>query len=121
MGGFMGLQKDLVSDILEVLSIIKTSKEKSTKYVNITEVRKLSTEIVAEREFKKGRYRNYNSAKNTIHDALARRLRPDIENIEDFDNLVEQWFYKNSLELKDILLGHSVDSVQSSKVNKFFQ
>jgi len=116
----MGLQRDRVTDVLEVLEIIKKTKENRIKYINITEARKLAVNIIAEKEFNSGRYKNHQSALNTIHDALARRLRPDIKNISNFDKLVEKWFYNNSMELKDVLLGHSLDSVQSSKVKKFF-
>ena len=117
----MELQKDLVSDVLEVLSILKKTKNGNKKHTNITESRKLATEIIADKEFNSGRYRNYLSAKNTIHDALTRRLKPDINSIKEFDYLVEQWIYNNSNELEDILIGHSINSYQSSNIKHFFK
>ncbi len=116
----MAYPKDKVSDVIEVLTIIKKEKEAAARHQNTTTLRRLATKIVAENELKNNRYKNYNSAHHTIHDALARRLKPDIENISIFDKLADEWLNHKSSKLKEILLGYTINGGQSSIVEKFF-
>jgi L-ribulose-5-phosphate 3-epimerase UlaE len=116
----MTYQRDKVGDVIEVLTVIKNEHQKSTNYQNITSLRILATKIVAEMELNNNRYKNITSANRTIHDALARRLRPDIKNIKEFDEYTNQWLRNGSMKLKDILLGNTESITQSSKVEFFF-
>jgi len=116
----MNYQKDKVSDVIEVLMIMEMERKCAKRQQNTTTLRRLATKIVAEGELKNKRYKNYISAHNTIHDALARRLRPDIENIRIYDKLADEWLNNKSSQLKEILLGHTVNGVQASKILKFF-
>ena len=113
-------QKDKVSDVIEVLTVMKNEYQSFKNYQNTTNIRILATKIVAEIELGHNRYKNITSAKNTIHDALARRLKPDIKNIQKFDELADQWLRNGSMELKNILLGHTASKTQSSMVEIFF-
>ena len=116
----MTYQRDKVGDVIEVLTVMKNEHQISTNYQNTTSLRILATKIVAEIELDNNRYKNITSAISTIHDALARRLRPDIKNIKEFDELTDQWLRNGSMELKDILLGNTESITQSSKVEIFF-
>jgi hypothetical protein len=116
----MAHQRDKVSDVIEVLTIMKNEFKKSKNYQNTISIRILATKMVAETELKNNRYKNLTSAKNTIHDALARRLKPDIKGIKTFDILADQWLHNGSMELKNIILGHAASRTQSSIVERFF-
>ena len=56
----------------------------------------------------------------TIHDACARRLKPDVGNIKHFDKLADEWLHQNSMKLKDILLKHAESHSQQGVVTDFF-
>lgn len=113
----MHYEKNKISDIISVLDTIKNEFQ---RHKNITELRKEAIKVVAERELKKNRYKNKNSAEKTIHDACVYRLNPDIKKTRDFDYFVSQWLNQNSMILKDILLGHAVGQLQKKEVNDFF-
>ena len=116
----MYYDRDKISDVIAVLTIIEKEYKKSLYIGNIRNFRILATEVIAEKEFKNKRFLNPRSAKNTIHDAMARRLRPDIKNIKEFDKLTTAWLSKGSVELKDTLQGHSNDRVEKSQLDTFF-
>lgn len=115
------LQKDKVTDVTAVLKTIKKECNKSKNYRNTTGLRKEAVWLIAESELRAGRYKNMNSAWKTIHDACARRLRPQVANIKDFDNLVDQWLFKNSMQLKDVLLEHAESRLQRNEVDQCFE
>ena len=114
-------QRDKVTDVMAVLKTIRDEFDKSKNYRNTTELRKEAVRLIAEVELRAKRYKNTDSAQKTIHDACARRLRPQVANIGDFDNLVDQWLRKNSMQLKDVLLGHAESRLQRSEVNQQFE
>ena len=114
-------QRDKVTDVMAVLKTISGEFNKSKNYCNTTELRKEAVWLIAELELQARRYKNIDSAQKTIHDACARRLRPQVANIGDFDNLVDQWLRKNSMQLKDVLLGHAESRLQRSEVDKWFE
>jgi ribosomal protein L33 len=117
----MSYQNDKVTDIIAVLSTIEKQYTRNSNYRNTTELRKEAVNMVAESELRNHRYKNWDSAQKTIHDACARRLRPDIADIEHFDKLVDNWLRQHSKLLRDVLLKHSEDRAQRAKVNQFFQ
>lgn len=117
----MLFQNDKVSDVLAVLTVMRNEYRTMSSYSNITELRRDAIKSVAEIELQSNRYKNLHSAHETIRDACARRLRPDVANIGAFDELAEQWLHKNSVTLKDILLKHSTHDSQLSAVNNFFR
>jgi hypothetical protein len=112
---------DKVINVMAVLTVIRNEFEKTPNCRYSTELRKEAVNDVAETELIAKRYKNQDSALKTIHDACARRLKPDIGNIRDFDGLTEQWLRQNSMQLKDILLKHSKSHSQSVEVTKFFE
>jgi hypothetical protein len=70
--------------------------------------------IFAEQEIAKGvslMYKNVTSAQKTIHDACARRLRPDIQNIKEFDNLISEWRFNKNKKLERIIQKHSQQAI----------
>ena len=116
----MRYRKDKVSDVLAVLAIMRKEIKKASSYRDTTELRKEAVQEVAETELRANRYKNWDSAFKTIHDACARRLKPDVGNIAYFDVLADEWLRQNSEKLKDILLGHSESYSQRTLVNSFF-
>jgi hypothetical protein len=118
----MSSRNDKVSDVLAVLAIMRTGFNRATAYHNrnSTELRKDAVNDIAENELRAKRFLNLISAKNTIHDACARRLKPDVACISHFDELADQWLKKNSTTLKDILVKHSENSSQRAVVIDFF-
>lgn len=114
-------QRNKVTDVMAVLETIRDEFNKSKNYRNTTELRKEAVGLMAELELRARRYKNADSAQKTIHDACARRLRPQVANIRDFDNIVDQWLRKSSMQLKDILLGHAESRLQRSEVDQWFE
>jgi hypothetical protein len=114
-------QRDKVTDVMAVLKTIRGDFETRRNYRNTAELRKEAVKIVAEAELQARRYKNTDSAEKTIHDACARRLRPQVGNIVDFDNLVDQWLRQHSMRLRDILLGHSESRLQRTEVDQWFK
>jgi len=112
--------KDKVSDVLAVLRLMKKQIKKASYYRDIKDLRMDAVQEVAEIELRANRYKNRDSALKTIHDACARRLRPDVGNITDFDRIADQWLRQNSTKMRDILLLHSDSYSQRAAVNKFF-
>ncbi len=118
----MSYRNDKVSDVLTVLAAMRNDFNRTTGYRNrnSTELRKDAVKDIAEGELRSKRYKNLDSASKTIHDACARRLRPDVACISDFDELADQWLRNKSTILRDILLKHSDSPSQRAVVIDFF-
>lgn len=116
----MPYRNDKVRDVVAVLEVMRNEFKRTPNYCNSTELRKEAVKEVAEAELRVKRYKNLDSALKTIHDACARRLKPQVSNIKDFDSLVDQWLRQNSMKLKDILLSHSDSPPQQAGVAGFF-
>ena len=114
-------RKDKVTDVLAVLAYMKKAIKSASSYRDISELRKDAVQEVSAAELYAGRYKNMNSALKTIHDACARRLRPDIDNISVFDKLADESLRQNSSELKVILMAHSETMEQFKLVNDLFK
>ena len=95
----MSYYNDKVTDVMDVLKNIREEYNKSKYSPNINELRKYAVRYVAESQLQLKRYKNDNSAQKTIHDACARRLKPEVLNIADFDILVDHWLRKGSLQV----------------------
>ena len=117
----MPYRNDKVSDVMVVLTVMRNKFKITPNCRYFTELRREAVKDVAETELSAKRYKNQDSARKTIHDACARRLKPDIGNIRDFDELTELWLRQNSMQLKDILLRHSKSPSQCAEVTKFFE
>ncbi len=119
--GAMSYRNDKVSDVIKVLSAMRREYNKTSRYRNTSVLRMEAVRYVAETELLKKRYKNQDSALKTIHDACARRLKPEIRDIKDFDRFANQWIrHGDSINLKDILLGHSNSRSQRALVVDFF-
>lgn len=117
----MSYYNDKITDVMEVLKNIREGYNGSKYSRNVTELRKYAVRYVAESQLQLKRYKNENSAQKTIHDACARRLKPEVLNIADFDSLVDQWLRKDSLRLKEILLINSESCHKKIQVGHFFE
>ena len=105
----MPYQQDKVSDVIAVLTLIKNEFSRSLISRDIKELRQDAVKEVAEIGLRARRFKNQDSAEKTIHDACARRLKPDVENIRDFDRLVGRWIHHDSVFLKNIQnINHNV-------------
>jgi hypothetical protein len=111
---------DKVADVLAVLTVIRDGFKSGLYGRDSTELRKSAVMKVGESELKARRYKNMDSAFKTIHDACARRLKPDVTSIAHFDTLVDQWLFRNSTELERIIIGHSKSIAQRAEVTRFF-
>ncbi|SHI77874.1 hypothetical protein SAMN02745216_00486 [Desulfatibacillum alkenivorans DSM 16219] len=116
----MYYQKDKVSDIISVLMVMKHEFGKKP-YSDTSELRRDAVKEFAEREFRAGRYVSMNSAEKTVHDACARRLKPDVNGIKEFDEIADQWLHDESMRMAEILLNHSEDRSQLATVVVFFK
>ena len=116
----MPYRNDKVSDVVAVLAAVRDEFRKRSSYINSTELRKDAVKALAENELRARRYKNQDSALKTIHDACARRLKPEVDNIRDFDMLVDQWLRRKAVRLKEILLKHSENRSQRAMVANFF-
>jgi hypothetical protein len=114
-------RKDKITDVLAVLAYMKKTIKAASSYREISELRKDAVQEVSAKEFHAGRYKNIDSASKTIHDACARRLRPDIDNISDFDMVADESLRKNSSKLQIILMTHSKSIEQLKLVNELFK
>jgi hypothetical protein len=112
---------DKVTDVLAVLSAIRNGFKSGLYGRDCTELRRSAVIKVAESELRTGRYKNMDSAFKTIHDACARRLKPDVANIAHFDRLTDQWLFRNSTELERIIRDHSESIAQRDEVTRFFR
>lgn len=117
----MSYYNDKITNVLGVLKAIKEEYNRSKYYRNITELRKDAVRCIAESQLRLKRYKNENSAQKTIHDACARRLKPEVSNIADFDNLIDLWLRKGSMRLKNILLTHSESYSKHTQIGLLFE
>lgn len=118
----MAYRNDKVTDVIKVLTVIKNEFIRSPHYKNTSELRLQAVQMVAERELKLKRYKNMRSAFYTIHDACARRFKPDVENIQSFDRLIDEWLYReNASKLKNILTKNCQNKSQQYEVEEFFK
>jgi len=112
--------KSKVDDVLAVLLAMKTLFEGGYRNIGFAELRQDAVKDIAEREFRGKRYKTLDSAMKTIHDACARRLRPEVASIRDFDEMVGQWLRKKSMVIRDVLVKHSETPSQRAMVTGFF-
>jgi hypothetical protein len=100
-----------IDHILEVLGIIR-DEHVSNSVRPLEDVRVDATTVVAEK---------YKLWRTTVLDKYQRGLKPDTYGTESFDNLVRDWLVQSSPLLETILLSHSEDETDKSKVSNFFQ
>jgi len=119
----MSYQNDKVTDVMAVLKTIKAVFKGRNNYLNTTELRRDAVRSVAESELRASpeRYNGEDSARKCIHDACARRLKPDVANIAVFDALLDKWLRQGSMQLRDILLRHSESRSQRVQVSQWFE
>lgn len=113
---------DKIGDVLSVLKEIFNEIEGSTGNIKATEIRRRAVKNVARTELaKNNRFKDFDSAKKSIHDACVRRLRPNISMVSDFDQLIELWINQDSSKLQDVLIKQTTNNVQRHMISDFFK
>ena len=112
---------DKIIDILFVLNKIFNEINGSNENIKVNEVRLGAVKNIAKTELENNRFKDFRSAKNSIHDACVRRLRPNISKVTEFDQLIELWINQNSSQLQDILIKHATNDIQRHMISDFFK
>ena len=111
---------DQITDVLSVVTEAQRAREKSREHTPTHQLRIGAVYAVAERELRRGgRFKDMRSAKNTIHDALARRL--DVWGVGAFDSLLDDWFRYGSEELERAVLRRCWSEDQRARVRAVFR
>ena len=111
---------DRITDVLSVVTEAQQALEKSREHVPIHQLRIGAVYAVAERELRRGgRFKDMRSAKNTIDDALARRL--SVRGLGGFDSLLGDWFRYESKELERAVLRRCLSEDQRARVRAVFR
>lgn len=80
----------LIEDVLDVLREIRLADSERRSGRSVKDVRLQAVQKVAKGELAKGRFKNWDSAEKSIHDACTRRLQRNLS-AEKFDALVKRW------------------------------
>lgn len=108
-----------IEDVLDVLREIRSVDSAGRSGRSVKDVRLQAVQKVAKAELAKGRFKNWDSAEKSIHDACTRRLQN--LSAEEFDALVKRWlsgqpeglqsllrrvdgYGKNTVEVESLLL-----------------
>ena len=111
---------DRITDVLSVVTEAQRAREKSRERVPIHQLRIGAVYAVAEQELRRGgRFEDMRSAKNTIDDALARRL--GVRGLGAFDSLLDDWFRYGSKELERVALQRCLSEDQRGRVRAVFR
>lgn len=116
----MKVENDKVHDVLCVLALMRNDFDKRKSPKDVSHLRLNAVESFAESELLAGRYQDRRSARNTVHSALVPRLRPDVMDIGQFDDLAARWLRDNSMKLKGVLLKYTDDPIRRDEVIAFF-
>jgi hypothetical protein len=104
-----------------VLGEIRRLSATSARFIPANEIRRSATRSVAENGLAVRRFKNQNSAERTIHDALIRRLNPDVRTAAEFDNLVDQWIRGRPEALRRLLAARAVTESQRQRIASLLQ
>ena len=111
---------DRITDVLSVVTEAQRAREKSREQLPIRQLRIGAVNAVAEPELgREDRFKDMRSAKNTIGDALARRL--GVQGLGAFDSLLDDWFRYGSKELERALLRGCWSDDQRARVRAVFR
>jgi len=89
-----------IEDVLDVLREIRSVDSEGKSGRSVTDMRLRAVQRVAKAELAKGRYKNWDSAEKTIHNACTKRLSITVET---FDTLVESWLSGQPEGLQSLL------------------
>jgi predicted restriction endonuclease len=99
-----------IEEILDVLNEIRIA-HRNDQSASARELRLRVLPKVAEK---------HEIALQTVQDKYLRQLRPHVENVADFDKLVDKWLATGATTLKTILDQHAVDSQDNEAIREFF-
>jgi hypothetical protein len=94
-----------IEDVLDVLREIRSVDSEGRAGRSVGDVRLQAVQKVAKAEFDKGRYKNWDSAEKTIHEACTRRLQENLS-AKGFDALVKNWLSGQPEGLQSLLKKH---------------
>jgi hypothetical protein len=89
-----------IEDVLDVLREIRSVDSEGRSGRSVKNVRLQAVQKVAKAELAKGRFKNWDSAEKSIHDACTRRLNLSAE---EFDALVKRWLSGQPEGLQSLL------------------
>lgn len=112
---------DKFVDIAMIAATARQMHADAYAFVPIDEIRRDAIHKVAEDQFRGGRYKSLESAEKTLHDACVKRLKPEVNSIEEFDALLEKWIRKGSTDLADALKRKATHPAQRELIRVFFE
>ena len=113
------MSRSRIEDVLDVLIEIRKLFSNSKGYIHYDKLRFSAIEIVARREFRKGRFKNYDSSQKYIHDACTRRLEK-IGKAGNFDRNIRDWLNGEPNKLKEAIEYDVRTSQERKLVTDFF-
>lgn len=91
-----------IEDVLDVLREIRSVDSEGKSGRSVMDLRLRAVQKVAKAELAKGRYKNWDSAEKTIHEACTRRLQKTLS-AKGFDALVKNWLSGQPEGLQSLL------------------
>ena len=91
-----------IEDVLDVLREIRSVDSAGRSGRSVKDVPLQAVQKVAKAELVKGRFKNWDSAEKSIHDACTRRLQKNLS-AEEFDALVKRWLSGQPEGLQSLL------------------
>ena len=111
---------DRITDVLSVVTEAQRARRKFWEHTPIHQLRIGAVYAVAERELRRGgRFKDMRSARNTIYDALARRL--GVRGLSAFDSLLDDCFRSGSRGLERAVLRRCRSEDQRARVRAVFR
>jgi hypothetical protein len=95
--------RPLIEDVLDVLREVLSADSAGRSGRSVKDVRLQAVQKVAQGELAKGRFKNWDSAEKSIHDACTRRLNLTVG---EFDALVKSWLSGEPEGLQALLRRH---------------
>ena len=102
---------DRIEEILEVIQEVQRGIIGPRSLGRLTELRIDATKKIA---LERG------IARETVQDKFRRQLYPDVTGTRDFDVLLKAWLRDDSMELRNVLLKHAVDTWDEKRIKAFF-
>lgn len=100
-----------MEQIVEVLEKVRENFRSGGEHASITQLRINAVHSIAA-------YRSIDY--RSVLDKPIRKLRPDVETVNDFDRLIEAWLTSNSDELKLIVLRHANEKSDKVLIEQVF-
>ena len=100
-----------IDQLLEVIQLIQSEFRINKGNCSIKEIRPKAVKQIAEAK---------DIVIGSVYDKFIRQLAPEIRCTNEFDTFLSRWLKNGSMELREILLGHSVDDYDKSRIKELF-